>query len=296
MDGVLVIDKPEGPTSFDVVRTVRRALKTSKVGHTGTLDPMATGVLPVCLGDATRIAQYLTEGDKTYEALVRLGAATDTQDRTGRIIAEGDPSRVTPGELEAALDRFRGEITQVPPMYSAVKIDGKRLYELARAGKEVERSARKVTIYEAKLLALELPAFRLRVHCSKGTFIRTLAHDLGELLGCHAHLGDLRRVGSGPFRIEQAVPLSAIEQLPEEQVRARLVGPRAALSALPELVLDARAAKRLVNGQRPGAAEVAGLSRVPEGAPLRIVDEAGTLIAIGERAGGLLRSLRVLSR
>lgn len=294
MNGVLVVDKPEGPTSFDVVRAVRRALKTSKVGHTGTLDPMATGVLPVCVGDATRIAQFLTEGDKTYEALVRLGASTDTQDRTGTVLAEADPSGVTREQLEAALDRFRGEIEQVPPMYSAVKVDGKRLYEMARAGQEVERAARKVTIHEVRLLDFRPPELTLRVHCSKGTYIRTLAHDLGELLGCHAHLAALRRIGSGPFHIEQAVPFDALKELPAEELQQRLVTPREALAMLPELTLDPRSARRLCQGQRPRQSDVPPLEGMPQGVPLRVIDEQGRLIAVAERRGDELRSLRVL--
>ncbi len=293
MNGLLVVDKPEGPTSFDVIRVVRRALGITRVGHTGTLDPMATGVLPICLGESTRIAQFLTEGDKTYEAVVRLGASTDTQDRTGTVLAEADPSSIGREQLEAALDRFRGEIEQVPPMYSAVKVDGKRLYELARSGQEVERTARRVTIYEAKVLAFSPPEATLRVHCSKGTYLRTLAHDLGELLGCHAHLTALRRIQSGPFRIEQSLPLDELKKLPPDEIARRLVSPREALSALPELALDARAAKRLAHGQRPSLSEVPLLDRMPDRRPLRVIDEQGRLIAVAERHGSELRSLRV---
>src|SRR3712207_286159 len=190
MDGVLVIDKPKGPTSFDVVRQVRGLLKVKKVGHTGTLDPMATGVLPLCLGEATKVAGFITEGDKAYDATVRLGAETDTQDAEGQVTARSPVPPLTPALLESALARFRGTFEQVPPMYSAVKVAGRRLYELARAGEEVERAARAVTVhrFDVEPVRGEASAFRVEVDCSSGTYVRSLAADLGRSLGGGAHL------------------------------------------------------------------------------------------------------------
>jgi tRNA pseudouridine55 synthase len=213
MDGVLVIDKPSGPTSFDVVRQVRSLLKLKKVGHTGTLDPMATGVLPLCLGEATKVAGFITEGDKAYDATVRLGAETDTQDAQGQVTAQAPVPPLTPALLESALARFRGSFDQVPPMYSAVKVAGKRLYELARAGEEVERAARHVTVYELVLRDYSADRLQLSVRCSKGFFVRTLAFDLGRALGCGAHLEALRRTHSGPFTLARSLPLADLPAL-----------------------------------------------------------------------------------
>ncbi|HET9452179.1 MAG TPA: tRNA pseudouridine(55) synthase TruB, partial [Aggregicoccus sp.] len=210
MDGVLVIDKPRGPTSFDVVRQVRSFLRIKKVGHTGTLDPMATGVLPLCLGEATKIAGHILEGDKAYEATVRLGAETDTQDAEGKVVREAPVPPLSLELLEPALARFRGSFEQLPPMYSAVKVDGKRLYALARAGEEVERAARRVTVHELTLRDFSASELKLSVRCSKGFFVRTLAFDLGRALGCGAHLTALRRTASGPFTLAHALPLAQL--------------------------------------------------------------------------------------
>jgi tRNA pseudouridine55 synthase len=229
VNGLLIVDKPEGMTSFDVVAVLRRTLKTQRAGHTGTLDPMATGVLPVCLGEATKLVPFILEGDKTYEAAIRLGACTDTQDRTGKVIAEAPvPPTLTRDSLEQVLARFRGEIDQAPPMYSAIRVDGKRLYELAREGKEVARAARRVTVHELEVLDFAPPDLRVRVRCSKGTYVRTLGHDLGEALGCHAHLTALRRTESAGFSIDQAVTLDVLSQLARtapEALAARLLTP-----------------------------------------------------------------------
>ncbi|MFP2932945.1 tRNA pseudouridine(55) synthase TruB, partial [Pyxidicoccus sp. 3LG] len=249
MDGVLVIDKPSGPTSFDVVRQVRSLLKLKKVGHTGTLDPMATGVLPLCLGEATKVAGFITEGDKAYDATVRLGAETDTQDAQGQVTARAPVPPLTPALLEAALARFRGSFEQVPPMYSAVKVAGKRLYELARAGEEVERAARQVTVYELVLRDFSADRLQLSVRCSKGFFVRTLAHELGRALGCGAHLEALRRTHSGSFTLAQALPLADVPALAKEGTLAsRLVSISDALVELPAVRVSAAEADRVSHG------------------------------------------------
>ena len=230
MDGILIVNKERGYTSFDVVAKLRGILSIRKIGHTGTLDPEATGVLPVCVGRATKVCDVLTDRDKTYEATVVLGITTDTLDTTGEVLTR-KPVSVTRDELLAVLSHFRGEITQVPPMYSAVKVNGKRLYEYAREGKEVERKERRVTIYEIELLEEKLfpwdnseesgqadlpddfdqhPSFRIRVKCSKGTYIRTLCDDIGKELGCGAAMSSLVRTEVGRFRLEDALRLNEI--------------------------------------------------------------------------------------
>jgi tRNA pseudouridine55 synthase len=199
LNGLLLIDKPAGITSFDVVRRVRHALKVRKVGHLGTLDPFATGLLPLALGEATKLAQFLLEESKTYLATLRLGMETDTQDLTGRITAESE-ILPAPEEVHRAAAGFVGEIDQVPPRYSAVHHQGERLYKLARRGEVVEAAPRKVVIYRLEIQDMALPEVTIRVECGKGTYIRSLAHDLGRVLGCGAHLVALTRLAVGPFR------------------------------------------------------------------------------------------------
>ena len=295
-NGLLVIDKPEGLTSFDVVAVVRRTLKTKKAGHTGTLDPMATGVLPICLGEATRLVPFILDGDKTYEATLRLGAATDTQDRTGRIVAEAPvPSTLTAQVVERALDRFRGEIAQAPPMFSAVRVDGKRLYELAREGKEIERAARPVVIRRLELLELSLPSLRLRVHCSKGTYVRTLAHDLGEALGCHAHLTALRRTRSAGFGIDQSVSLDLLSRMDQAALQERILTPSQALAALPAVVVPDGLIGRVAQGQRLAAAAL-GVPAGEDGERVRMVSPKGALLAVAEWRLAELSYLRVQAK
>lgn len=295
LNGLLVVDKPEGKTSFAVVAEVRRALRQKKAGHTGTLDPFATGVLPLCLGDATRIVPFILEGDKSYEAVARLGAATDTQDCTGKVIAQAPVPALAAEQVEAVLARFRGPIDQAPPMYSAVRVDGQRLYELARQGKEVERAARRVTVHALELVGLAGDELRLKVRCSKGTYVRTLAHDLGEALGCHAHLTALRRTESAGFTLAQAVTLPELRALPREAIEARLLAPARALAFLPALTVPAELVPRLLQGQRlPPAALGAGTG--PDGERVRMLSESGELLAVAEWAAGALSYLRVLAR
>ena len=197
--GILIVDKPEDWTSQDVVAKLRGALHERRAGHGGTLDPMATGVLPVFFGRATRAVEFFEHAEKTYEAVLRLGLVTDTQDITGRVLEQRDAASVTEADVRAALPRFLGRQKQVPPMYSALKVNGKKLYELAREGIEIERKARTVHFYEISILEVKLPLVRMEVTCSKGTYIRTLCHDIGEKLGCHGCMEQLIRTRVGQF-------------------------------------------------------------------------------------------------
>lgn len=211
IDGIFNIDKSPGMTSHDVVARVRRITHQRKAGHAGTLDPMATGVLPVVLGKATRLVEYLADADKAYRAVLMLGATSDTYDREGHITPAPDALMPDPEQVEEALERFRGEIEQLPPMHSAIKVGGKKLYELARAGIVVERQARHVTIKKLQLEVFDPPRLQIFVECSKGTYIRSLAHDLGDVLGTGAYLQDLTRTRHGPFSIEGAITLEGLE-------------------------------------------------------------------------------------
>ena len=210
-DGVLVIDKPEGPTSHRIVQSVRRQLQL-KVGHTGTLDPQASGVLPLVLGRATRLARFFQSHDKEYVAEVRLGKVTDTYDREGRVLEELPIPTLTREEVRRLLDCFEGTSEQLPPMYSAIKVRGKKLYELARQNEEQERPLRTVAIHDIDLLQCEADNWRLRVHCSSGTYIRSLAYDLGRAAGCGAYLGGLRRTRSGIFHLERSTSIDRLEE------------------------------------------------------------------------------------
>jgi tRNA pseudouridine55 synthase len=251
-DGILNLDKPSGPTSHDVVERIRALTGIRRVGHAGTLDPLASGVLLVCVGQATRVAGYLMGGQKVYRARVRLGIATDTYDADGRGVAEM-PVEVNRAQVETVLARFRGSLSQVPPMYSALKREGTPLYRLARRGVRAEQLSlqpRQVEIVRLELTAWEPPECTLEVTCSPGTYVRTLAHDLGQALGCGAHLAGLVRLASGTFRLEDAVTLEELAQAANEQRWPALLHPLdAALSCFPALRVDADAARRLCLGQ-----------------------------------------------
>ena len=211
MNGIVIVDKPSGWTSQDVTARLRRVFGTRRIGHGGTLDPMATGVLPVFVGRATRGVEFFEHAEKTYEAVLRLGLTTDTEDITGAVLTRREVT-VTRETLESALRGFRGEILQIPPMYSALKVDGQKLCDLARKGKEVERRPRPITIHELTLLDFTGETARLRVRCSKGTYIRTLCKDIGETLGCGGCMESLRRIAAGEYTIAEAVPLEALLQ------------------------------------------------------------------------------------
>jgi len=221
--GVLLVDKPVEWTSHDVVNCVRRRFRVKKVGHCGTLDPNATGLLVVVLGKATKLSEKLSGQDKTYEGILRLGAETSTQDREGEVTATGDPAGVTQAAIEAAFDQFRGELSQIPPMVSAIKKDGKPLYKLARKGIEVEREPRQITIHELELLGVDIPDVRFRVRCSKGTYVRTLCADIGRLLGCGGHLYELRRLQSGRFDLTNCHSIAAIKTWEREQLLENMI-------------------------------------------------------------------------
>jgi len=249
IDGVLFIDKPVGLTSNGVLGVIKRLYNADKAGHTGTLDPFATGLLPVALGDATKFSGHLLDADKTYLATMRLGVTTNTADLEGEVL-QTRPVQVSDAQLAAALLRHTGPISQVPPMYSALKRDGKPLYEYARAGETLEREPRRVTIHRLELVRRAADSVDFRVSCSKGTYVRTLAEDIGEALSCGAHLTALRREATGGFDLSGALTLA---QLQEMEMPARMAALRpvdALVTALPELQLDASMAARLKQGQR----------------------------------------------
>mgnify|MGYP000793749337 FL=1 len=220
MNGIVIIDKPAGWTSQDVTARLRRVFGTRRIGHGGTLDPMATGVLPVFVGRATRGVEFFEHAEKTYETELLLGVATDTEDTTGTVLTRREVS-VTPGQLAAVLERFRGEIMQIPPMYSALKVNGQKLCDLARKGRQVERQPRPVTIHELTPLSREGDTLRLRVRCSKGTYIRTLCADIGEALGCGGCMQALRRTQAGEYTIAEAVPLQQLLEAAEPETYLR---------------------------------------------------------------------------
>ena len=245
MNGIVIIDKPQGWTRQDVTARLRRVFNTRRIGHGGTLDPMATGVLPVFVGRATRGVEFFEHAEKTYETVLRLGITTDTEDISGTVLTEQD-AFVTGEQLEKVLDQFRGDIMQVPPMYSALKINGQKLVDLARKGKEVERKPRPITIHELTLLGMEADGIRLRVRCSKGTYIRTLCKDIGEALGCGGCMAALRRVQAGEYTIGEAVPL--LELLEMEQPEQVLRPVDSMFRNLPAVTLSANQEKRCRNG------------------------------------------------
>ena len=245
MDGIVIVDKPRDWTSQDVTARLRRVFNTRRIGHGGTLDPMATGVLPVFVGRATRGVEFFEHAEKTYETVLRLGLTTDTEDITGTVLTEV-PVSVTDEQVEGALDAFRGEIMQVPPMYSALKVNGQKLCDLARKGKVVQRQPRPITIHELTLLEQGENTLRLRVRCSKGTYIRTLCKDIGEKLGCGGCMQQLRRVSAGEYTIEEAVPLQELLDTAEPDTYLR--GVDTMFRNYPAVTLTANQETRCRNG------------------------------------------------
>lgn len=281
VDGILLLDKPQGLTSNAALQRVKRLLQAAKAGHTGALDPLATGVLPLCFGEATKVSQYLLESDKGYQTDVRFGIRTDTADSEGEVIAERSADDIDETKVVNALSQFRGHIEQLPPMYSALKHQGQPLYKLARAGKEVERKPRPVTILELELLAFNGDSATLNIRCSKGTYVRTIADDLGEVLGCGAHVTRLRRTLAGSFRLEDCITLDALEALAEAQgveaVEALLKPADQAIADWPAVQLSANSAGFVRHGQ---AVQVRGL---PEpGTLVRLYDEEDRFFGIGD--------------
>lgn len=292
VDGVLLLDKPVGLSSNQALQQAKRLYQAAKAGHTGSLDPFATGLLPVCFGEATKFSHFLLDADKTYCATMRLGATTTTGDTEGEIVTTAEVN-VTREKMEEVLRGFLGEIYQVPPMYSALKHQGKALYEYARAGIEIERPARAVTIHHIELLELDQPSATIRVSCSKGTYIRTLAEDIGKALGCGAYLTQLRRTVSGFFDVSRAVTLEALKAMQLEERDAILLSPDCMLQDLPAVALDNDSTYYLCQGQsvwQPGKLQLGdvrlygqeqrflGLGEVtPDGkiAPRRLVQTHG---------------------
>ena len=289
VDGVLLLDKAAGMSSNQALQKARRLYSAAKAGHTGTLDPMATGLLPLCFGEATKFSADLLDADKTYEAELLFGVTTDSGDAEGRILQTQAVTFSLAG-LEAVLPRFRGPISQIPPMHSALKRDGRPLYELARQGIEVERAPRAVIIHSLQLLDFSGERCRLRVHCSKGTYIRTLAQDIGNALACGAHLTALRRTGVGPLHLADALTLEQLEALPEEARETHLLPADRLLQSLPAIRLDAERADKFRHGN-PVVVPDAG-----EGSPCRCrVYAADGLLGIGELREGLLHPRRLVS-
>jgi tRNA pseudouridine55 synthase len=248
IDGVLLLDKPAGMSSNAALQAAKRLFNAAKAGHTGTLDPMATGLLPLTFGEATKFSQMLLDADKAYEATVKLGVETDSGDADGEIVAT-TPVTVDSVQVEAALEGLRGDIDQVPPMHSALKRDGKPLYEYARAGIEVERAARRVSVHELRLVDVFGDTLRLFVRCSKGTYVRTLATDLGRILGCGAHLTALRRTHIGAFSLDGSITLDALQALEPQQRHASLAPVDCLVSAYPLLQLEGEQARSILQGR-----------------------------------------------
>ncbi len=286
--GFLVVDKPQGLTSHDVVAKVRRGTGVKRVGHAGTLDPMATGVLILCIGAATRLSEYVMDSTKVYEATVRLGVETDTYDAEGSIVATADTSPITRADVESALTHFQGEVQQIPPMYSAIKQGGKKLYELARQGKEIERKTRSVWL-KTELLDVALPDLTLRVTCSAGTYIRSIAHDLGAMLGVGAHLTALRRVKSGV--LDQPVPWQALLDAMEDGTwQHYLITEREALPSMPRIDLDEQQAQDILHGRA-----ISRLDDATGGLGLAY-DSAGCFVAVLESRDAAYRPVKVFHR
>ena len=281
MNGIVIVDKPQGWTSQDVTARLRRVYATRRIGHGGTLDPMATGVLPVFVGRATRGVEFFEYAEKTYDTVLLLGRTTDTQDVTGTVLAE-KTVRLSPADIENVLPRFRGNILQVPPMYSALKVNGKKLYELARKGQEVERQPRPITVFELTNLGFDGTRLSLRVKCSKGTYIRTLCQDIGEALGCGGCMEALRRVRAGEYGIEDAVPLEKLleSETPEQYLR----GLDTMFAHCPAVTLTANQEKRCRNGN-PFS------SPLPQGT-YRAYSQSGEFLMLAKVEDGVMTTIK----
>lgn len=285
MDGILVIDKPHGPTSHDVVAMVRRLLGISKVGHTGTLDPAATGVLPIVLGRATKLARYLSGGIKAYAAVFELGITTRTLDAEGEVVERRPvPNDLDEARVRAILETLTGDLMQVPPMYSAKKVEGQRLYALARKGVEIEREAKPVRVESMRLVEVALPRVAVEVRCSAGTYVRVLAEDFGKQVGCGAHLAELRRLTAEPFQLTEAVPLADLETDPSLAEQHILPMARA-LVGLPRLQVPVHMSKLIRTGYQLSVADIRSLD-----APVFVPDEALALAVDGGEVFAVVRA------
>jgi tRNA pseudouridine55 synthase len=287
VNGVLLLDKPSGPSSNVVLQRAKRLLNAARAGHTGTLDPLASGLLVIALGEATKFAGGLLGADKAYRAAVKLGMRTATGDAEGAVLSRSDVA-VSESALRQALERFRGEIEQVPPMYAALKHGGRPLYVYARRGESVERSPRRVAIRCLELESFAGDTASLRVECSKGTYIRTLAEDIGEALGCGAHLAALRRFAVGPFSVEQSITLQDLDSLSPALRRERLLPPQALLDSWPRLRLDADLVARFRQGQAVPASAADG--------DIAVFAENDAFLGAGEVSGGTLKPKRLMAR
>ena len=281
MNGIVIIDKPAGWTSQDVTARLRRVFGTRRIGHGGTLDPMATGVLPVFVGRATRGVEFFEHAEKTYETELLLGAATDTEDTTGTVLTRREVS-VTQEQLDGTLERFRGEIMQIPPMYSALKVNGQKLCDLARKGRQVERQPRPVTIHELTLLSREGETLRLRVRCSKGTYIRTLCADIGEALGCGGCMQALRRTQAGEYTIAEAVPLQRLLESPEPETYLRDVDTM--FRGYPGVKLTVNQEKRCRNGN--------AFSVSLPGGTYRAYSQSGEFLMLAKVEDGVMSTIK----
>ena len=302
-DFVLPVDKPEGPTSHDVVGMARRALGTRRVGHTGTLDPFASGVRVLCFGRATRLAEYLPGLDKRYVAQARRGVATDTLDREGEVVAEDDGwSKLSAEAVETALRSFVGEVQQVPPQFSAKKVHGEAMHRKARRGERVELAPVSITVHGMELLHFDAPHVTFDVRCSTGTYVRALARDLGRALGVGAHLTALRRTSVGPFQLDDALAVDDLERA--EAVQARRVSPLRALGHLPTVEVEEREAVRIRHGQRVrietpvapgdgGAGPAAGPVAVAQRSDLVVVAQGAELVAVARLEDGVVKPTKV---
>ena len=292
--GVFLLDKPQGVSSNDIMQKVKRLFKANKAGHTGALDPLATGMLPICLGEATKFSQFLLDSDKRYVVTAKLGERTDTSDAEGQVVQSREVN-VAEADILAALSAFRGEILQVPTMFSALKHNGKPLYEYARAGITVEREARPITIFELKFIDYQAPFLTLEVHCSKGTYIRTLVDDLGEVLGCGAHVTMLRRLAVADYPIEEMMPIEdlalLVDSFPSSELDRLLLPMDTAVASLPQLNLTAEQTKAVGFGQRVKFENPQALSGL-----VRLFSENGQFLGIAEiTVGNIIRPNRMVN-
>ncbi len=281
MNGIVIVDKPQGWTSQDVVSKLRGVFHTRKIGHGGTLDPLATGVLPVFVGRATRGVEFFEHAEKIYEATLQLGITTDTEDITGTVLTQ-TPVTVSQEEFLSVLDRFRGEISQIPPMYSALKVNGQKLYELARKGKEIPRESRTVTIYELRCLEFSGDTARLRIHCSKGTYIRTLCKDIGHALGCGGCMASLRRIQAGAYTQQMAVALSVLVDC--EHPEQYLSNVDTLFPSYPKITLTANQETRCRNGNSFSLA-------VPDGT-YRAYSQSGEFLMLAKSDSGVMSTIK----
>lgn len=294
IDGVLILDKPSDITSNRALQIVKRIFNAQKAGHTGSLDPLATGLLPICFGEATKYSQFLLDADKRYEVTAQLGVITDSGDAEGNILEQREIPPITPNEFSAVVARFQGEIEQVPSMFSALKFQGKPLYELARQGITIERKARKIIIYDAEIKNFTPTTFSLAVHCSKGTYIRSLVEDIGLALGCGAHVTQLRRIAAGPFVAAQMITLEKLTAISEQQsaetLRQLLLPPDVMLANFEKISLDATMTAMLQQGKTVILPELSATEIV------RIYSDQGQFLGIGSiDATGRIKSRRLTS-